>query len=305
MAQPIENFTPSTTIPRRSKRGRLTVLFGLLAIFLMIAGAGGWVYLSQMDFRHAEKAPGLTVDSGAMSFFQHVMEQDYLVGLSGGKSALAELSLVSPVEQMPSSSLAALYAEGEAMATESYKGKKVIVSGKIVAVRVDFNDDVIVELPGYDLFSNVQAVLHQDAKRYTGPILKGENVRLYCTVHGKTLADIASLVYLTDCESVDLSNDAREFAAHLTDKMNTWLHTGGSHDFRSDYVASYFLTTYLTGTRLPVDHPCRLKHASLDECVSSFESIDLRALFEMARVDLDSWRPWLGLQPLARQVSSR
>ncbi|MDH4607477.1 hypothetical protein [Pseudomonas sp. BN102] len=305
MNQPIELFTSSPTRLVRKKRGRQTTRLGLLAFILAIAGVSEWAYSTLVDSRHIEKEPGLVVDRGALSFFRHVMEQDYLIGLSGGKSALLELSMVSPVERLQSSRLAALYGEDEATANKSYKGKRVIVSGEIVAVRVNLNDDVIVELPGTRPFSNVQAVLHKDVKRYTGPILKGENVRLYCKVHGKTLDDSASLVYLTDCESIDFSNEAREYSAHLTEKMNTWLQTGGAHEFPSDFAASYFLATYLTGTRLPGENPCRLNQVSLDQCVSALESVDTQALFEMARGDLERWRQWLVLRPLARYVSSR
>ena len=301
----LTEFLPSSPARSiRSAHGRKLTLLGLLAVILTIAGIGEWAYLTLMDSAHAEKDSRPEVDKGALSFFQHVMEQDYLIGLSGGKSALLQLSMVSPVERLQSSRLAALYGQDEAMANESFQGKKIIVSGEILAVRVNFNDDAIVELPGSSAFSNVQAVLHKDVRRYTGPILKGENVRLYCKVHGKTLDDSASLVYLTDCESVDFSSEAREYAAHLTEKMGSWLHAGGAHEFPSDFAASYFLATYLTGTRLPADNPCRLKQASLDQCVSSLESFNTRALFEMAKTDLDHWREWLVLRPLVRHVSS-
>lgn len=301
MNQLIESSTSSTSESGRNKSGRRKTLFGLLAVAM---GAGAWAYLALVDSRNADKEPVLAVDRGALSFFRHVMEQDYLIGLSGGKSALVELSMASPVEQLPSSSLATLYIEDEMTANESYKGKKIIVSGEIVAMRNN-NVGAIVELPGNDTSSNVQAVLRKRVKYSSGPLLEGKYVRLYCTVHGKTLDDIASQVYLKDCEPVDFGHDAHEYALRLADKMDAWLHSGGAHEFPSDFAASYFLATYLTGTRLPAGNPCRLKQVSVDQCINSLEGLNTRDLFETASSDLDRWRQWLDLRPLTRQLSSR
>ncbi|MCY1274777.1 hypothetical protein D9M68_230510 [compost metagenome] len=253
----------------------------------------------------ANKPTGPEVDPGALSFFRNVMEQDYLVGLAGGKSALVELAMVSPVERLPSSRLANIYKDDELAAEEHYKGKKIIVSGEIVGVRVNFTDDVIVELPGSGEFSNVQAELHRDVGRYSGPLIEGEYVGLYCSVRGRVLDDSAGLIYLEDCESVDFSRDARDYASNLAEKMSAWLHAGGAHEFPSDFAASYFLATYLTGTRLPADNPCRIGATELEACIGSLEGFNTRGLFEMAREDLDRWRKWLALPPLVSHVSSR
>lgn len=253
----------------------------------------------------SDKSSDPEVDQGALGFFRNVMEQDYLIGLAGGKSALVELDMVSPVERLPSSRLASLYKDDESAAEALYKGKKIIVSGEVVGVRVTFTDDVIVELPGNDDFSNVQAELHRDLDRYTGLLMEGEYVGLYCSVRGRVLNDSASLVYLEDCESVDFSRDATDYASHLAEKMGVWLHGGGVHEFPSDFAASYFLATYLTGTRLPAENPCRVETTALEACISSLEALSTRSLFEQARGDLDRWRKWLDLPPLARHVSSR
>ena len=300
----IECFPFNARTSEPGKRRVKIALLALLAVLLMVAGANIWTYLTSADVRHAGKESALPVDKGALSFFRHVMEQDYLMGVSGGRSALVELSMISPVVHLSSSKLATMYGESEA-ANEYYKGKKMIVSGEIAAVRVDFNDDVIVELPGYNTFSNIQAVLRKDTKHYPSLILKGEKVQLYCTMQGKTLETVASLVYLTDCETVDFSREAKEYAAQLTDKMDNWLRAGGAHQFASDFAASYFLSTYLTGTKLPADNPCRLKQTALDQCVTSLKTFNLSVLLETASANIEGWRQWLELRPLARHVTSR
>lgn len=251
------------------------------------------------------KAPGPMVDQGGVNFFRHVMEQDYLIGLSGGKSALAELSMINPVDRLPSYRLARLYRESEGAADEFYKGKKIIVSGEIQAVRINFTEEVVIELPGSGPFSNVQAVLDHDSGKYTGSLMEGENVGLYCTVHGRIINNRASHIYLKDCTSVDFSEEAKEYSGRLAGKLDAWLHAGGTHTFPSEFAASYFLATYLTGTRLPSDNPCRNGQAALERCISSLEAFDTRNLFEMSKGDLDRWRKWLALPPQASHVSSR
>ncbi|MFC5696617.1 hypothetical protein ACFPU0_13735 [Pseudomonas sp. GCM10022186] len=247
------------------------------------------------------------VNPGALNFFRHVMEQDYLSALAGGTSALNSLSMVNPVERLPSSKLARLYEGDEAAIDPLDKGRKLIVSGEILAVRVDFADDVVVELPGADELFNVQAKLHGDPQKFPGPVMEGSYVSLYCTLFGKVAGDSASHLYLTDCTRVDFTPDARAYADNLTEALRGWLHTGGKHIFPSDDAATYFLVTYLSGTQLPPGNPCLREEALPEECVNALEGVQAGALFEKARGDLRRWQDWLGLPTPAGhvQLSSR
>ncbi len=247
------------------------------------------------------------VNPGALNFFRHVMEQDYLSALAGGASALNSLSMVNPVERLPSSKLARFYEHDEAAMASLYKGRKLIVNGEILAVRVDFADDVVVELPGANEQFNVQAELDGDPQKFPGPVMEGSYVSLYCTLFGKVVSGNASHLYLTDCARVDFTPDARAYADNLTEALRGWLHTGGKHIFPSDDAATYFLVTYLSGTQLPPDNPCLREEALPEECLSSLEGMQADALFEQARGDLLRWQDWLGLPtPVGPvQLSSR
>ncbi|WP_028626479.1 hypothetical protein [Metapseudomonas resinovorans] len=247
------------------------------------------------------------VDPGALNFFRHIMEQDYLVALAGGKSALNKLSMVNPVERMPSSKLARFYEGDEAVADPFFKGRKLIVTGEILAVRVDYADDVILELPGASDMFNVQAELHSDPSKYAKPVVEGNYAELYCTVYGKGTEDSASNLYLEDCTEVDFTLDAEAYADNLTEALSGWLNSGGRHIFPNDNAATYFLVSYLAGTQLPPDNPCLRKDAPLEDCVSSLDKLQAGALFEKARGDLRRWQEWLGL-PMPEgngQLSSR
>ncbi|MFZ6048891.1 hypothetical protein ACFW0H_22565 [Pseudomonas sp. CR3202] len=251
--------------------------------------------------------PRPEVNPGALNFFRHIMEQDYLIALAGGTSALNTLSMVNPVERLPSSKLARLYEDDEAAIDPLYKGRRLIVSGEILAVRTDFADDVVVELPGADELFNVQAKLHGDPQKFPGPVMEGSYVSLYCTLFGKVAGGSASNLYLTDCTRVDFTPDARAYADNLTEALRGWLNTGGKHIFPSDNAATYFLVTYLSGTQLPADNPCLREEVLVEECVSSLEDMQAGALFEKARGDLRRWQEWLGLptQDGYVQLSSR
>ncbi|WP_271408502.1 hypothetical protein [Pseudomonas sp. Q1-7] len=235
------------------------------------------------------------VDPGALNFFRHLMEQDYLVALNGGKSALNALSMVSPVERMPSSKLARLYEGSVAADDRDLKGRKLIVTGEVLAVRVDYANDVILELPGANELFNVQAELHSDPRKYAEPVVEGKYVDLYCTLYGKVTDDSASNLYLEDCTQVDFTSDARTYADNLAKVLRGWLSTGGRHIFPSDDAATYFLLSYLAGTQLPPGNPCLREDTSLEECVGSLEQLEARALFEKASADLPRWQDWLGL----------
>ncbi len=235
------------------------------------------------------------VNPGALNFFRHIMEQDYLVALEGGKSALNELAMVNPVERMPSSRLAQFYEGDEEAVDPFFKGRKLIVTGEVLGVRVDYADDVVLELPGANPMFNVQAELHSDPRKYSEPLVEGKYVDLYCTVFGKVTDDSASSLYLKDCTEVDFTPDAKAYADNLTEALRGWLRTGGKHIFPSDNAATYFLVSYLAGTQLPPDNPCLSEDAALEDCMKSLDNMQAGALFENARGDLQRWQEWLGL----------
>lgn len=235
------------------------------------------------------------VEPGALNFFRHIMEQDYLVALAGGKSALSALSMVNPVERMPSSKLARLYEDDGEAVDPFFRGRKLIVTGEVLSVRIDYANDVILELPGANEMFNVQAELHSDPKKFSEPVLEGKYVDLYCTLYGKVSDETASNLYLKDCTEVDFTSDAKAYADNLTEALRGWLRTGGRHIFPTDNAATYFLVSYLAGTQLPPGNPCLREEAPLEECVSSLEKMKASALFESARGDLRRWQEWLGL----------
>lgn len=247
------------------------------------------------------------VNVGALNFFRHIMEQDYLVALDGGKSALNLLSMVNPVERLPSSRLAELYEVDGAAVEQVVDGRKLIVTGEILGIRVDYANDVVLELPGADAQFNVQAELHSDPESYSAPVVEGQYVTLYCTLYGKVAAERASNLYLKDCTEVDFAPDAKAYAENLTDALHGWLKTGGKHIFPSDNAASYFLASYLAGTQLPPDNPCLREETPLDTCVSALDTLEPSLLFEKARGDMQRWQVWLGLSMPAvhERLSSR
>ncbi|BAN49807.1 hypothetical protein [Metapseudomonas resinovorans] len=235
------------------------------------------------------------VDTGALNFFRHIMAQDYLVALAGGQSALNALAMVNPVERMSSSGLASLYDANAAASNRAFKGRRLIVTGQVLGMRISDTDKVVLELPGADRLFNVQAQLHSDPHRYSAPVVEGQHVELYCTLYGKVSDDVASNLYLEDCSDVDFQPDAEAYASNLTEALSGWLHSGGKHIFPSDQAAAYFLVSYLAGTRLPSDSPCLREETPLEDCLVALEDRPAGTLFEKAYGDLERWRDWLGL----------
>ncbi|WP_044870449.1 hypothetical protein [Pseudomonas sp. LFM046] len=270
--------------------------------------AEGWRMMSNGDSTvKADAGDHPEVDAGALNFFRHLMEQDYLIALAGGKSALNILSMVNPIERVPSSKLARLYEGDEESIDQFYKGRKIIVTGEILGVRMNFSDDVVLELPGVNELFNVQAQLHRDPEKFSSPVMEGKYVNLYCTVFGKVSDDTASNVYLKDCTEVNFSPEAKAYADNLTEALRGWLSTGGKHIFPTDNAASYFLVSYLAGTKLPADNPCLRQETPLEECVASLENMEANAVFEQTRADLPRWQEWLDLPAPGNrgQLSSR
>ena len=93
--------------------------------------------------------------------------------------------------------LAAAYDANEVRAQQTYGDRKLLVSGTVTGITLDFMDEPVVQLNGVNQFLDVQADLND--KQAAASLNRGQQVRLLCG----SITEVISAPMLSDCEIVD------------------------------------------------------------------------------------------------------
>lgn len=79
------------------------------------------------------------------------------------------------------------YEANEVSADERYKGKALLVTGKIASIDKDFTDGIVLRLSTSNPFQTVDANLEDSEKPKAGRLAKGETVRVQCEGNGMVI----------------------------------------------------------------------------------------------------------------------
>ncbi len=83
--------------------------------------------------------------------------------------------------------LFAAYEANEVSADERYKGKALLVTGKIASIDKDFTDSIVLRLATSNQFQTIDANLEDSEKPKAGRLSKGEAVRVQCKGSGMVI----------------------------------------------------------------------------------------------------------------------
>ena len=72
------------------------------------------------------------------------------------------------------------YQANEVSADEVYKGKNLLVTGKVSSITKDFLDNIVVSLVTSNQFMSVMATVDDSEKSKAGKLAKGESVSVLC-----------------------------------------------------------------------------------------------------------------------------
>jgi hypothetical protein len=134
----------------------------------------------------------------------------YVIGKIGGESgssssasassepaaaaAAAEEPATPPID-ISARALFKAYDKNEVSADDSYKGKRLRVTGTVTDIAKDFMDHIIVHLSGGGMFQTVDATMLPNEKSNAARLSKGDSATVICTGHGK----IMTSPMLEDC----------------------------------------------------------------------------------------------------------
>lgn len=94
------------------------------------------------------------------------------------KDAAAEPA--GPAIEVTSVELAKAFEENEVAAQQKYGAAPLLVSGKVTGITLDFMDQPVVQLPGLNEFSDVQANLGEEGKAVSATLKKGQDIVVRC-----------------------------------------------------------------------------------------------------------------------------
>lgn len=79
------------------------------------------------------------------------------------------------------------YDENEAAAQLKYGKSRLLVSGTVTAITLDYLDKPVVKMPGIDLFSDVSLELAEEAQPKAADLKKGQRLVLLCDSVGEIM----------------------------------------------------------------------------------------------------------------------
>ena len=91
--------------------------------------------------------------------------------------------------------LFAEYEANEVAADEKYKGKHLLVTGKVQSIDKDFLDNIVVHIRTSNEFSAAMATLESSEKRSAAQLSKGQAISVLCTGSGRIIGSPS----LSDC----------------------------------------------------------------------------------------------------------
>jgi len=119
-----------------------------------------------------------------------------IVGLAGGGSSSSSSTpraaeaapepdrpAVPPVE-IAATALFRVYHENEVSADDAYKGKRLLVAGRVASIDKDIFDHIIVRLAAGGFMQTVDATMQPNQKAEAAALHKGATVSVLCTGNG-------------------------------------------------------------------------------------------------------------------------
>ena len=79
------------------------------------------------------------------------------------------------------------YDKNEVAADDAYKGKRLLVTGRVASINKNFVDDIVVELSSGQMFADIGATVQASQKSIAASLSKRQQVTLLCRGAGKML----------------------------------------------------------------------------------------------------------------------
>lgn len=196
----------------------------------------------------------------------HVMLEEDLMGWFKGKDTVdnwGHMASIHTVADAPD--VTRLFRANVVAGEEKYKGKTVLLSGRVDSIRKDFSGRVHVILKGHAVFSHVRAYLGSSMLSKAGTLAKGSMLKMVCN----GIAPIQNTPVFDHCEDVAIV--IARLKKELAVDLKAWM-KGAKLDLKiTKSRAKTLVGIYYVFTKLRPKSPC---HKKMDKaCLSDVKKI--------------------------------
>lgn len=151
----------------------------IAAFVVMLAACGGKV--GSDPAKKSDPFDGRTKDKVV---YETLVWRDIEVFEQGGNSAVGYFL---DIERVSADEILSVYEENEVLGDQRFKGRDIVLSGKIKAINSGIGDDPYLTFRVKDMFSSPQAHFAEGYREKAATMKKGEEVSLYCTGGGEAI----------------------------------------------------------------------------------------------------------------------
>jgi len=199
-----------------------------------------------------------------LQFATRAVMDDIDSGLSGARSQMTQPHLLSWAKldiQTNAIDYEAAYDDNEIHADDTFKNKKILVSGTVAQIEKDFTGSGYIGLATHSLVG-VHALLSPAGSNAASQLHRGQKVQLVCVGSGRIL----TISTLTDCDLMD--DYLNSISGSIQSKIENFLQ---SKAVLTRAEAEAIVSVYLLGSNLP-------KHSECLQAVKSACSADIKVL---------------------------
>ena len=151
----------------------------IAAFVVMLAACGGKV--GSDPAKKSDPFDGRPKDKVV---YETLVWRDIEVFEQGGNSAVGYFL---DIERVSADEILSVYEENEVLGDQRFKGRDIVLSGKIKAINSGIGDDPYLTFRVKDMFSSPQAHFAEGYREKAATMKKGEEVSLYCTGGGEAI----------------------------------------------------------------------------------------------------------------------
>ena len=211
----------------------------IAAFVVMLAACGGKV--GSDPAKKSDPFDGRLKDKAV---YETLVSRDIEVFEQGGISVVGGLL---DIERVSADEILSVYEENEVLGDQRFKGKNVVLSGKIKAINSGIGDEPYLTFQVKDMFSSPQAHFADGYREKAATMQKGADVSLYCTGGGEAIGT----PLLSDC--IPIKDAVANIRKMLADDV---VRAYGKKSTEYDWTTGMLVLTRAMANKLPADFTC-------------------------------------------------
>jgi hypothetical protein len=240
-----------------------------VALVIALIGAAG-AFLPSANSSHSNAAssiaqPSFTSDPRGVAVAKLLLIDDF-EGYLDGKKTIGDWMSIFPIGvRISAPQLFAAYHANEVAADDKFKDQPLVITGVIESINKDVFGNGYLVLRDANMFEGVQARLSDDSMKYSGQLLRGDDVTLICKGAGMIIGSPV----VKNCDAVPVI--VAQQRSKIEDMVDAFLAGGASPPDRLRVMIGI---GYVLGTELPKGSDCdNVSETSKKKCLDEVHAL--------------------------------